>query len=37
MHVTTENNKSGKFYVCQYGNDWHFCVADYMSSEHGDV
>ena len=26
-----------KFYTCQYYNDWYFCVANYVSSEHGDV
>ena len=29
--------KPGKFCVCQYGNDWYFCVVNYVSSEHGDV
>ena len=32
-----EDIKPGKFCVCQYDKDWYFCVANYMSSEHGDV
>ena len=37
MQKTIEDVKPGKFYVCQYGNDWYFYDANYMSSEHGDV
>ena len=37
MQTTIEDIKSGNFYVCHYDNDWYFCVANYMSSEHGDV
>ena len=32
-----EDIKPGKFYVYQYDNNWYFCVANYVSSEHGDV
>ena len=31
------DNKPGKFYVCQFDNNWYFCVANYKSREHGDV
>ena len=24
-------------YACQYDNNWYFCVANYVSSEHGNV
>ena len=37
VQTTIEDIKPGKFYVCQYDNDWYFCVANYVSSEHGDV
>ena len=37
MQTTIEDIKPGKFYVCQYDNDWYFCVANYVSSEHGDI
>ena len=37
VQTTIEDIKPGKFYVCQYDNDWYFCVANFMSSEHGDV
>ena len=38
VQITIEDiSKPGKFYVCQYDNDWYFCVANYVSSEHGDV
>ena len=36
MQMTIEDIKHGKFYACQYDN-WYFCVANYVSSEHGDV
>ena len=29
--------KPGKFYACQFDNNWYFCVANYKSREHGDV
>ena len=35
--MTIEDIKPGKFYVCQYDNDWYFCVLNYVSNEHGDV
>ena len=35
--MTIEDVKPGKFHGCQYDNNWHFCIANYMSSEHGDV
>ena len=37
VQTTIEDIKPGKFYVCQYDNDWYFYVANFMSSEHGDV
>ena len=37
MQTTIEDIKPGKLYVCHYDNDWYFCVANYMPSEHGDV
>ena len=37
VQTTIEHIKPGKFYVCQFDNDWYFCVANYVSSEHGDV
>ena len=37
VQTTIEDIKPGKFHVCQYDNDWYFCVANYVSSEHGDV
>ena len=37
MQTTIEDIKPGKFYVCHYDKDWYLCVANYMSSEHGDV
>ena len=32
-----EDMKPGKFYMCQYDNNWYFCVTNYLSSEHGDI
>ena len=37
VQTAIEDIKPGKFYMCQYDNDWYFYVADYVSSEHGDV
>ena len=37
VKMTIEDIKPEKFYVCQYDGDWYFCVANYVSSEHGDV
>ena len=37
VQTTVADIKTGKFCVCQYDNDWYFCVANYVSSEHGDV
>ena len=37
VQMTIENIMLGTFYACQYDNDWYFCVANYVSSEHGDV
>ena len=37
MQVAIEDIKPVKFYLCQYENDWYFCVLNYASSEHGDV
>ena len=37
VQTMIEDIKSGKFYVSQYDNNWYFCVANYVWSEHGDV
>ena len=37
MQVAIEDIKPVKFYLCQYENDWYFCVVNYASSEHVDV
>ena len=37
MQMMIEDMKLGKFFVCQYDNDWYFLVVNYLSSEHGDV
>ena len=37
VQTTIEDIKPGKFYVCQYDNDWYFCIVNYVPSEHGDV
>ena len=37
VQMTVEDMKPGKFYVCQYDNNWYFCFTNYLSSEHGDV
>ena len=37
VQTPIEDIKPGKFYVCQYDNNWYFCVANYVSSEHGGV
>ena len=37
MQMMIEDIKPGKLCVCQYDKDWYFFVANYMSSEHGDV
>lgn len=35
--ITIEEVKPGKFYACQYDDDWYFCVANFVSVDHGDV
>ena len=37
VQTMVEDIKPGKFYMCQYDNDWYLYVANYMSSEDGDV
>ena len=37
VQTVIEDIKPGKFYVYQYDNNWYFCVANYVSSEHGDA
>ena len=37
VQTTIGDIKPRKFYVYHYDNDWYFCVANYMSSEPGDV
>ena len=37
VQMTIEDIKPGKFYVCQYDNDWYFCIVNYVPSEQGDV
>ena len=37
VQMMIDDIKPGKFYVCRHDEDWYFCTANYVSSEHGVV